>query len=123
MSALASILTPAPIRYRDVELTALSFAGEVRYHDRKSGALVFRVSEGEAERLSRVVATTGRAAAMLFLFLEIVARPGVTLSVAEIAAEVGVAEREIRRVLAALVLGGLVRKTDAPAGFEIAFVG
>ena len=122
MSALAPVFAPAPLRYRDVELTALSFAGEVRYHDR-TGALAFRITPAETERLARVSETSGRAALMMFLFFKIVARPGLVMTLEAIASEVGgVTERDVGRAVSRLVLGGLVRKTARGVGFEIEWV-
>ena len=121
MSALAHAFTPAPLRYRDRELSALSFGGEVRYHDR-SGALAFRITADEGERLARLAATAGRAGVMLFLFLKIVARADAPMSASTIAAEVGGASaRDIERLLAALALAGLVRREPVAEGFVVRF--
>ena len=123
MSALAHVFTPAPLRYRDVELTALSFAGEVRYHDR-TGALAFRVTEVEVAGLARLAATAGRAGVMLFLFFKIVAGGGDVLSAETIAREIGGATtRDVERLVAALVLAGLVRREAVKGGFRVRFPG
>ena len=121
MSALAQLFTGSALRYRDCELTALCVAGEVRYRDRK-GSLAFRITEAEVALLSRVAATAGRASIMLFLFLKIVSGNAPTLSAARIAEEVGGASsREVERILASLVLGGLVRREVVEGGFLVRF--
>ena len=121
MSALAAVFAPAPLRYRDLELTALSFAGEVRYHDR-NGALAFRITEPEVSRLSRLAATAGRAGVMLFLFFKIVANGEAPMSSQSIAEEIGGATaRDIDRLVAALVLAGLVRRVEMTGGYRISF--